>query len=508
MPPKDNNNIHLSVNTYLQGGKYRIVRYIKSGGFGCTYEAEHVLLGKHVAIKEFFVKDFCNRDKSTRHVTIGTESKRGLVTKLRKKFVAEAKAICLLNHPNIVSVSDIFEENGTAYYVMDYIDGESLSDIVNKEGPLPERRALKYIREVCDALAYVHKKNILHLDIKPGNIMIDKRDHAILIDFGASKQYDECDGENTSTLTGKTPGYAPLEQMGNDVVKFLPATDIYSIGATLYKLLTGKTPLSATMLAAGDTLEPLPANISSSTRKAISAAMELIKNKRPQSIEEFLKILDSGKSEENDEDTIPVEIFQERNANENNNKPQNNKPINAIQLNNMGVSAFEEGRIEEAISYFFSAANKGLSDAMYNLGLMYDKKQIYDQAIYWYKTAAQKGLSNAMYNVGECYENGKGVPQNYELALSWYRKAADKGNKDALDSINRLKQTIKIKNKADYKELLNFFLYTAATILCIWLLVWFFDRGGGYIKGGAFILPIITTINAFKSLFKFFKSLK
>lgn len=76
MPPKDNNNIHLSVNTYLQGGKYRIVRYIKSGGFGCTYEAEHVLLGKHVAIKEFFVKDFCNRDKSTRHVTIGTESKR------------------------------------------------------------------------------------------------------------------------------------------------------------------------------------------------------------------------------------------------------------------------------------------------------------------------------------------------------------------------------------------------------------------------------------------------
>lgn len=293
--------MELSVNSLLQGGKYRIVRYISSGGFGCTYEAEHVLLGKRVAIKEFFVKDFCNRDEHTCQVTVGTESKKGLVEKLRKKFIDEARALSALHHPGIVSVSDVFEENGTAYYVMDYIDGSSLSDLVRCEGPLSESRVLGYIRQVCAALSYVHAHGRLHLDIKPGNIMIDQDGNAILIDFGASKQYDECDGENTSTLMGRTPGYAPLEQLGYDVVKFLPATDIYAVGATLYKLLTGVTPLSATRLASGESLPPLPTQVSASTRKAVESAMCLNKMQRPQSVEAFLQLLeDSEKRNSND----------------------------------------------------------------------------------------------------------------------------------------------------------------------------------------------------------------
>jgi formylglycine-generating enzyme required for sulfatase activity len=279
-------------NTLLQGGKYRIIRFISSGGFGCTYEAEHTMLKKHVAIKEFFVKTCCNRDENTAHVTVGTQSQKPLVAKLRNKFIDEARAVCQLHHPNIVNVSDIFEENGTAYYVMDYIDGRSLSDIVNHDGPLTEARALKYIRQIASALQYVHDHNRLHLDIKPGNIMVDSEDNAILIDFGASKQYDEESGENTSTLIGKTPGYAPLEQMGNDVIKFTPATDIYALGATLYKLLTGVTPLSASRLASGEELEPLPASVSDSTAQAIEAAMTINKLKRPQTMKAFLALLD------------------------------------------------------------------------------------------------------------------------------------------------------------------------------------------------------------------------
>lgn len=301
--------MELSVNSFLQGGKYRIVRYINSGGFGCTYEAEHVLLGKRVAIKEFFVKDFCNRDEHTCQVTVGTESKKGLVKKLQKKFIDEARALSGLHHPGIVSVSDVFGENGTAYYVMDYIDGCTLSDLLRHEGPLSESRALGYIRQVCAALSYVHAHDRLHLDIKPGNIMIDQEGKTVLIDFGASKQYDECSGENTSTLMGRTPGYAPLEQLGNDVVKFLPATDIYAVGATLYKLLTGVTPLSATRLASGESLPPLPAQVSASTHKAVESAMCLNKMQRPQSIEEFLQLLDepekrNSNNVEEDEDTI------------------------------------------------------------------------------------------------------------------------------------------------------------------------------------------------------------
>jgi formylglycine-generating enzyme required for sulfatase activity len=290
---KKNFNMHLPNNTLLQGGKYRIIRFISSGGFGCTYEAEHTMLEKRVAIKEFFVKTFCNRDENTAHVTVGTQSQKPLVSKLRKKFIEEAKAVSQLQHPNIVNVSDVFEENGTAYFVMDYIDGRSLSDIVNHDGPLPEAKALKYIRQVALALQYVHEQNRLHLDIKPGNIMVNAVDQAILIDFGASKQYDEESGENTSSLLGKTPGYAPIEQMGNDVRKFTPATDIYALGATLYKLLSGVAPLSSTDLAGGEELSPLPARVSASTVHAIAAAMTMNKSKRPQSVKEFLALLDA-----------------------------------------------------------------------------------------------------------------------------------------------------------------------------------------------------------------------
>ena len=288
--------MNLPTGTYLQGGKYRITRFIGSGGFGCTYEAFHTELEERVAIKEFFVKNFCNRDEITSRVSVATQSQKALVEKLRSKFKDEAKAMFRLRHPGIVRVSDVFEENGTVYYVMDFIEGRSLQAIVEEEGRLPEHRALKYVRQVADALRYIHGHNRLHLDVKPGNIMVDSSDNAILIDFGASKQYDEENGENTSTLVGKTPGYAPLEQMSNRVVRFFPATDIYALGATLYKLLTGVTPPDAAMLASGgEELSPLPFTVSGNTRRAVSSAMSLKKDDRPQDIGDFLSILDGGR---------------------------------------------------------------------------------------------------------------------------------------------------------------------------------------------------------------------
>lgn len=326
--------MYLPNNTFLQGGKYKIIRFINSGGFGCTYEAEHVMLEMRVAIKEFFIKDFCNRDEKTAHVTVGTQSKKGLVDKLRRKFIEEAKALFRLQHPGIVRVTDVFEENGTAYFVMDYIEGHSLSEIVKQEGPLPEARALKYIRQVADALQYVHEHNRLHLDIKPGNIMINGQDNAILIDFGASKQYDEEDGENTSTLLGKTPGYAPLEQIGNDVVKFMPATDIYALGATLYKLLSGVTPLSANLLASGEELVPLSTGISESMRKAVTSAMQINKKKRPQTIPEFISMFDELPLQDSNSDSEITILSAEPNQESGNNA----HTINGHEYVDLGLS--------------------------------------------------------------------------------------------------------------------------------------------------------------------------
>ena len=287
--------MYLANNTLLQGGKYKIVGHISSGGFGNTYEGVHTMMDTRVAIKEFFPKMFCNRDENTSHITVATQSNKELVDKLRKKFIEEAKAIFKMNHPNIVKVHDIFEENGTAYYVMGFIDGKSLASIVKQHGALPELEAVCYIRQVADALKYVHSLNRLHLDIKPGNVMFAATGHAMLIDFGARKRYDLESGENTSTLLGvNTKGYAPVEQSTQSFTKFSPATDIYALGATLYKLLTGITPPDANLLMAKEeTLAPLPSCISKSTHNAVLKAMTLIRAGRPQTIDVFLGLLDS-----------------------------------------------------------------------------------------------------------------------------------------------------------------------------------------------------------------------
>ena len=285
--------MHLQNNTLLQGGKYKIVRFIASGGFGCTYEAHHTLLDLRVALKEFFVSDFCNRNEDTGNVSVGTQSKMELYGKLKKKFLEEARSLYKMKHPGIVRVIDVFEENGTAYYAMEYIDGESLGDLVKRKGKLPEAEVVGYIRQVAEALKYVHSLNRLHLDIKPGNIMLNKDGKAVLIDFGASKHYDDETGENTSTLLGiNTKGYAPVEQVNQSFKSFSPATDIYALGATLYKLLTGITPPPSTLLHSEEaTLDPLPSYVSTSTRQAVEAAMQLLRKNRPQSVKEWLAIL-------------------------------------------------------------------------------------------------------------------------------------------------------------------------------------------------------------------------
>ncbi len=294
--------MNLPIGTLLQGGKYKIVRFVSSGGFGCTYEAEHTQMESHVAIKEFFVKAFCNRDSETGEVCLATQSAEELLAKLRKKFLEEARAVFNMRHPNVVRVMDIFEENGTAYYVMDYIDGTSLHDMVKQRGSLSEQEAVGYIRQVADALKYVHSLHRLHLDVKPGNIMVDNSGNAILIDFGTSKQYDEVGGENTTTLMGvNTKGYAPIEQVNTSFTQFSPATDIYALGATLYKLLTGTTPPSALSLGSdAETLQPLPTSVSLAVREAVYKAMQFRAKDRPQDVDSFLAILDGTNTHEDD----------------------------------------------------------------------------------------------------------------------------------------------------------------------------------------------------------------
>ena len=231
----------LKPSTILQGGKYRIERVLGQGGFGITYSAVQVTLNRRVAIKEFFMKEYCERNADTSHVTLGTASGAELVNRFKEKFLKEAALIAQFDNPHIVRIYDIFEENDTAYYVMEFL--EDRWSQFGRHGT-PWELSLNLIKQVGDGLSYLHSQNVLHLDVKPSNILF-RKDCAVLIDFGISKRYDSQGGQTSTTPVGISKGFAPLEQYNQGVQIFQPATDIYSLGATLYKILTGETPPEA-----------------------------------------------------------------------------------------------------------------------------------------------------------------------------------------------------------------------------------------------------------------------
>lgn len=272
----------------LDHGKYLIVKILGQGGFGITYLAKDQALDKLVAIKEFFPKDYCDRDETTSQVTLGTSNTIELVSKLKLKFLKEARNIAKFDFPGIIRIHSAFEENNTAYYVMDYIEGETLSTIVKRDGPLSVERATNYISQVGSALSYIHSKHINHLDIKPANIMIRRSDERpILIDFGLSKQYDSEGRQTSTTPTGISHGYAPIEQYKDGGVNnFSPKTDLYSLAATYFYVLTGNVPPHATdMFEAGLTF---PENFPVYLKAPIIKAMSPKRQNRHETIKDFV----------------------------------------------------------------------------------------------------------------------------------------------------------------------------------------------------------------------------
>jgi len=294
--------MYLNNGALLKNGEYRIEKVLAAGGFGITYLAMQVALGRKVAVKEFFMKEHCNRDSGNSYVSVPSVGSKEQVEHFKEKFLKEARLIASFDHSNIIRIHDVFEENGTAYYVMEYLEGESLSTLVARCGAIDEQVALRYTRQVADALAEVHAGNLLHLDVKPANIMLNKKGEAVLIDFGISKHYDETGSQTSSAAVGISEGYAPLEQYEAGALgSFTPATDIYSLGATLYFLVTGQRPPKAGDVM-NDGLPVLPSDISPEVRTAIEAAMQPRRKDRPQSVGDFLSLLESTDNREQSTD--------------------------------------------------------------------------------------------------------------------------------------------------------------------------------------------------------------
>lgn len=294
--------VELKFGSKLQNGKYEIVKVLGSGNFGITYLATTKIavngqLGQmdvtvNVAIKEFYMKDLNNRTSDGSSVE-GTHNT--MVKNYRQKFRKEAENLAKLHHPNIVKVIEVFDENNTTYYVMEYVEGGTLDDYIKSKGRLTEEEALQCTLEIADALSYMHKNMMIHLDLKPKNIMRNSKGHLYLIDFGLSKQYDENGEPESSTSIGLgTPGYAPLEQASYKQDGTLPVTlDVYALGASLFKMLTGKTPPeSSAILNDGLPLSSLQkVGISANTISIVEKAMAPIKKDRYQRVADLSKAI-------------------------------------------------------------------------------------------------------------------------------------------------------------------------------------------------------------------------
>ena len=293
--------MQLKQGTTLQGGKYKIERCLGQGSFGITYLAKmmsiisgskgHTSMWVDVAIKEFFMKDFNSRqpDGSLNEITGGT-----IVEKYKKDFKRESDNLSKMNHHGVVDILDTFEENNTCYLVMAYIDGESLDAYISKKGALPEKEALECFKQIADALHYMHCQHMLHLDLKPRNIMRDSENKTFVIDFGLSKQYDDNDEPESSTTLGQgTQGYAPLEQGAPHSGHDFPVTiDVYALGATLYKMLTAHTPPHAAILLSSPEIVKnalIAKGVSKNTMSNIQKAMSPRKEDRYKSVASLMK---------------------------------------------------------------------------------------------------------------------------------------------------------------------------------------------------------------------------
>ncbi|MBO5806622.1 MAG: TonB family protein [Bacteroidaceae bacterium] len=465
--------MNLKAGATLERGKYRIISVLGQGGFGITYLGEQIYLGRKVAIKEFFIDIYCERDPETSHVSVPTANNKALVERFRRKFIKEAQNIASLNHRNIVPVIDVFEENGTAYYVMEHLDGGSLSAKL-KDGCLPEDVAVRYVKDIASALAEVHAHNILHLDIKPANIMLNSKDEAVLIDFGISKRYDEGSSHTNSSVAGFTEGYAPIEQYETGELKnFSAATDIYSLGATFYKMVTGNMPPKATEVY-NDGLPPLPENLSPGTRMVIENSMQPRRKDRPQTIAEFLDILDGKNLAKKEEPRTVVITKNEINntvkpvENPENSPARSKLPfvvastvisillvIGAVMFipakcgNGLPEDAVEQYYLghryndgdgveqshEEAAKLWRLSADQHYAPAQYELGLCYYRgkgvQSSYEEAAKWIKLSSEQNYAAAQCWLGYFYEVGKGVEKSHDEAVKWYRKSAEQGNATA-----------------------------------------------------------------------------
>ena len=378
--------------------EYRIERRLGRGGFGITYTAIHELLNRHVAIKEYAPKDYSARDASYRVAAATVEAEAVFQWGL-ERFVEEGRALENFDHVNIVRVHDLFPELGTAYIVMEYVDGEPLSDMLKRKPTLTEAEITEHVMPLTDGLAVIHAEGMLHRDIKPKNIMVRIDGAPVLIDFGSARRAVSAKSQDLTAVV--TPGYAPYEQYFSSMGNQGPATDLYALGAVLYRSVTGKTPDNALERKEQDTLAPVAGaadgSYSEGLMTAIHAALALRIDDRPCDVAAFRKLVSLDAA--------------------------------------AAIDALDRGDYEMMLRELRELAELGFATAQYNLANMYFSGRGVAQddslAVRWLTHAAEQGHIEAQYDLGRIHYEGVDVPKDEVQAIKWFTLAAEQGHDDA-----------------------------------------------------------------------------
>lgn len=293
----------LPVGSILKGAVvYTIVEHLHNGGFGITYRATAQIMVGNIpqtvtfTIKEFFMGKICSRDIDG-NVVVAAENQQAFLS-AKADFKSEAEILHSLKHDNIVPVNEVFEQNNTVYYIMSYLGNVSLYQYVAENGGLlSEAKAKQIIMPLTSALAYLHNRNILHLDIKPDNIMMVRQGDVVkpvLIDFGQAMYFVNGKPKKDKGIRGYSKGYSPFEQKQN-VCTFSPSLDIYSLAATLLYMLSGKDPCDAEEQSVHKIYRALPESLSQNMVEGVVCGLQKEAADRPKDIASFQNILLHGK---------------------------------------------------------------------------------------------------------------------------------------------------------------------------------------------------------------------
>ena len=290
----------LPPGTKLLKGQYTITSYLNSGGFGITYLAKDSL-DRNVVIKECFPSSFCRRSKTM--VSARSRAHSAELRSVVQLFVKEARSLAKIVHPNIVAVHQVFEDNGTAYMAIDYVDGLDLQQIIDGQGTMPSPEQIVWITEkLLEAVGFIHDNDMLHRDISPDNVLISKDGTPILIDFGAAREQASQKSRAMSALRVVKDGYSPQEFYiaGSEQG---PWSDLYALGATLYHLISGEAPVNGQARLAAlaedrpDPYLPLDGRFDgypAGFLRAIDVAMNTLPKQRMQSAREWLMMFARG----------------------------------------------------------------------------------------------------------------------------------------------------------------------------------------------------------------------